>query len=66
MKTFKQFNEEVSQTAVVGQDGSNSIIALPVKNIKVSTKNKIATSSTSKVNTLGNMTGGPYFGSAFS
>jgi hypothetical protein len=65
MKTFSQFREDVSQTVVTGQGGSGGIVAQPAVNLNIKNKNKIATSSNVKVNSLGDMTGGPYFGSAF-
>ena len=62
MKTFKQFKEEVGLTAIGGPSGSGGMLSQPPVNLNIKTKNKIATSSTVKVNTLGDMTGGPYFG----
>ena len=67
MKTFKQYREEFIELKVGNADSlSGSIAAQPPANLNIKTKNKIATSSTVKVNTLGDMTGGPYHGSAFS
>lgn len=67
MKTFRQCREEFIELKVGNADSlSGSIVAQPPAKIAVKTKNKIATSSTVKVNSLGDMTGGPYHGSTFS
>lgn len=67
MKTFKQYQEEFIELKVGNTDSqTGSIVAQPPAKLNIKTKNKITTSSTVKVNTLGDMTGGPYHGSAFS